>query len=142
MNSLPAQTGRLGPAGKAGGTVRIRCPSRHELQVWFWLGRVSQCCLKSEMYVCVFTTNPSLFTLHPAGRVLVQASRGVSEQNIHRQPQRRAGAGARQDQHLLVSTAWPAPARPASGRAFCRAGTLGSLVACILIFNSYQENLF
>lgn len=42
-------------------------------------------------------------TLPNIGCVLVQASGRVSEQDIHRQSQRRAGAGAREDQRLLVS---------------------------------------
>ena len=41
------------------------------------------------------------------GCVLVQAGGSVSEQDIHCQPQRRAGAGAREDQHLLVSIVHP-----------------------------------
>lgn len=64
-------------------------------------------CIKSEVFV--FTMNSFLLvtTLPNVGCVLVQASGSVPEQDIHRQSQRRAGTGAREDQRLLVSTAPP-----------------------------------
>lgn len=91
-------------------------------------------CIKSEIFV--FTMNSFLLinTLPNIGCVLVQASGRVSEQDIHRQSQRRAGAGTREDQRLLVSIVAPRCHRCVI--ACCRHLDLG------VVFHSQQYYTF